>query len=226
VLSCSAITANAGQSYRSFTTPAPIGPGQTLVIGFLGGFERWDDEHRSVRKLALKLREIPNLRTETVENHRRGLAAALILRALDRDHNGMLDAEERRSARIILYGQSLGGSAAMRTARDLAEKGIPVLLTVQVDSVGVGGVIPPNVAAAANLYQHELLTIRGQTQIHAADPGRTRILGNFKYEYPRIPIFPSESLPRTVFGGAHSQMEMDPRVWMQVESLILGAAEK
>ena len=54
--------------------------------------------------------------------------------------------------------------------------GIPVLLTIQVDSISRirqnDRVIPANVAQAANFYQPNGL-LHGQSEIRAADPTRT-----------------------------------------------------
>ena len=58
-----------------------------------------------------------------------------IIRLLDANHDGVLSSEEKARARIILYGHSWGASAAVLLARDLRRQGVPVLLTVQVDSV-------------------------------------------------------------------------------------------
>jgi hypothetical protein len=80
---------------------------------------------------------------------------------------------------LILYGQSFGGAAVVKLARELEVMGVPVLLTVQVDSVGRGdGIIPANVARAANLFQRNGLFIRGEPKIRAQDPSRTTIIGN------------------------------------------------
>src|SRR5678816_2709943 len=125
-----------GQSFADFAAPLPLAPGSTLVIGFLGGWERWDDPDRGVRKLAIELRGTRGLYAETVSNHQRRLALQLIQAAFDWNRNGHLDPDERAGARIILYGQSLGGAAAVRLARELQGLDIPVLLTVQIDSVG------------------------------------------------------------------------------------------
>lgn len=215
-----------GQRMADLHVPAPLPSGNVLVLGFLGGLERWDDEHRSVRQLMLRLRATPGICAESLANRHAKTADRLILRAFDRDANGKLDSTERSAAKLILVGQSLGGSAAVQLAQRLRKKGIPVLLTVQVDSVGRRDrVIPPNVHAAANFYQHEALTIHGQTHIRAADPQQTRVLGNFHMRYPFLVPYPlPESWPRRVFGGAHAKMEADPFLWAQVEMLVRQAA--
>ncbi len=195
--------------------------GSVLIIGFLGGFEQWDDEHRSVRKVALDLRA-RGIFAETVSNHRRATALEFIRRALDSNSDGRIDADEARAARVILYGQSWGGAAVIKIARDLERLGVPVLLTVQVDSVGPhDGTIPSNVRAAANFYQHDLRSIHGRTKLRAENRAATRILGNWEFDYTRRPVDLSEaSWARRKFGGSHAKMELDPQVWTRVERLI------
>ena len=95
----------------------PIPPGTTLVIGFLGGYERWNNEHRSVRRLVLKLRARSGVFAESISNHNQKVALNLIRRALDTNRDGRLDAAERARARIILFGQSWGGAAVINIAR-------------------------------------------------------------------------------------------------------------
>jgi hypothetical protein len=213
------------ERFKDFATPLPIPAQSTLVIGFLRGFEHWNIPHRGVRKTALRLRETPGVFAEPVENHRRSLVTKLIFKALDSNGDGHLDAQEKAQARIILYGQSLGGWAVVRLARELNQDGIPVLLTVQVDSVGLDdSVIPPNVKAAANLFQRDFVPLRGAPEIRAADPARTRILENSQYHYePGLALSPDENILKTVFLGAHKKMELDPAVWDHVEKLIRDA---
>lgn len=218
----------AKQKYSDFTTVTPIGEGEYLVIGFPGGREKWTNTEQIVVRIAnrLRTRQLPGVHIEVVENKRRKLAIELVRRALDRNQNSALEPAERDSAKIILYGQSMGGAAVVKAARDLEELGVPILRTVQIDSVGLGdGVIPANVLSAANLYQRNGKVIRGESAIRAEDPSRTQILGNFRYDYKQRRI----DLPRTahvkwykrLFWTAHTQMEFDPDVWRQTEELIL-----
>ncbi len=210
------------QELSDLIPPPRLAPGDTLVVGFLGGFDRWHEEHRGVRKLALRLRDKPRVHAETVSNHHRETALAWLMRSLDTDGSGILDPAERTAARVILYGQSWGAAAALHTARDLDTLGIPVLLTVQIDSVGRGDhVIPANVRSAVNFYQHDPLTIQGRGSIHAGDPARTKILGNFERSYMGKTADPaSVSWVRRRFGGSHAAMEADPVLWKQVERYI------
>lgn len=217
----------AGQRLSDFATPQPLPSGGVLVVGFLGGVERWNDMHRGVRKVALDLRSrgIPNVFVETAGNHRREVVRRFLRRALDTNGDGLIDANEAAAARVILYGQSLGGGAVVKTARQLQRWGVPVLLTVQVDSVGASdAVIPANVRAAANYFQHDAFTIRGRREIRAEDPARTHILGNYQFSYYAHPVDESDaSWARRTFGGSHARMELDPEVWHSVEQLVLDA---
>lgn len=210
------------QTLKDLRTPVPLPSNATLVVGFLGGFEHWNDPQRGIRKLVLSLRDQPGVFAESVGNHHRRVALRFILKALDRNRDGRLDPEECRQARVILVGQSWGGAAAIATARDLDRLGVPVLLTAQIDSVGThDGVIPPNVAAAVNFYQHDPLTIRGRSEIRAADASQTRIIGNFPSSYLMRSIDKSQAAwARRTLGGSHAKMELDPEIWLRVRRYI------
>lgn len=229
VLSSALALPLSAQRMKDFTTPTPLPPGSTLVIGFLGGIEKWDVETHRVRKLALDLRDrnLPGVYVETVENHHRGRAIELIKQALDQNRDGSVEDDERNSVRIILYGHSMGGAAVVKAARVLDKMGVPVALTVQIDSIGANdAVIPPNVARAANLYQREGKLIRGRAEIRAEDPQKTEILGNFLYTY-RGKHVEMSNLPwyHKVVPTVHMKMERDPEVWARVESFILDAIQ-
>ena len=214
-----------GQRYHHFTTATPVEENRVLILGFLGGREPWNNPRRNVRRLALKLRaQYANaVHVETVENKKRHLALELIRHAFDRDRDGQLDAQERAGVRLILYGHSFGGAAVVKLARQLDRMGAPVLLTVQVDSVGRGdGIIPANVARAANLFQRNGLFIRGEPAIRAEDPSKTTIIGNFEFDYRDKKIDLSEvSWMKKLFRAAHTKMDFDPAVWALVEELIV-----
>jgi len=219
-----------GQRYLHFTAPTPLRQRQVLILGFMGGREAWNNDARSVRKLALKLRSMndPEILVETVENKKRALAIELIRNAFDRNRDGMLDERERASSRLIIYGQSFGGAAVVKLARQLKKLDVPVALTVQVDSVGCGDrMIPSNVARAANLYQRNGWFIRGEPEIEAEDPARTTIIGNFKFDYSQKRIDISKvPFIKKAFRVAHTRMEYDPAVWAKVEELILDSINK
>ena len=216
-----------GQQYRHFSTPTPIENDDTLILGFMGGRDSWDNAAVGVGRIARRLRErgLPGVHVETVENRKRDLGVRLVRAALDANRDGQLQSSERLQARIVVYGQSFGGAAVVKFARQLEALDIPILLTVQVDSVGRGdGMIPPNVRSAANIYQDNGRLIRGEAPIRAVDPSRTEILGNFRFDYADSPIDVSD-LPwyKTLARIAHAKMDRDPKVWNKVEALILEA---
>jgi hypothetical protein len=190
-------------------------------LGFLGAFEKWDDDRRSVRILAHDLEKTRGWNVETFSHRNRGTALKFVMQALDRNRDGRLDERERTSTPIVLYGQSMGGGAVSKLAHELERLGIPVLLSIQVDSFGKGdGWVSPNVRFAANFYQRELFTVRGETKIQAEDLTRTTILMNERRDYGFFTPAPDRNLIRGYLGGGHMKMEGDPAVWQDVESLI------
>jgi hypothetical protein len=208
-------------SVASDSQTAPV-----IVIGFVGGFVNHGDMVHSVVQVAAHLRrDFPaGVHVETFENRRREDAHAEIIRLLDLDHDGRLSEEEKKKARIILYGHSWGASETVTLARQLDRENIPVLLTIQVDSVEKPGeddrVIPANVAEAVNFYQPNGF-LRGEPTIRAADPARTHIIGNYRFEYSANPIR-CDQYPwwtRLVM-KSHIEIECDPKVWTQVEAMI------
>src|SRR5580658_2942567 len=197
-----------------------------VVIGFVGGFVRHDDTVHQEVQLAGRLRkEYPSgVAVRMFENHSGRQAHAEILRLLDTDRDGSLSAGEKRDARVVLYGHSWGASEAVTVARELEKDGVPVRLTIQVDSVSKPGgddrLIPANVAEAVNFYQLDGL-LHGQRKIVAADPLRTRILGNVQSNYKTNPVN-CDGYPwyARMFMKPHIEIESDPSVWNQVESLV------
>jgi hypothetical protein len=203
---------------------APRAP-EPIVIGFVGGFVKRNDQKHQEIQFAARIRErYTDVHAEVYTNHQGTLAFQQILTLLDTNHDGVLTASEKQQARIILYGHSWGASETVDLARELGKDGIPVLLTIQIDSITKPGqqdsVIPFNVVSAVNFYQvHGLL--HGSTAIRAADPARTKIIGNFRMTYKahqvRCNEYPWYS---RLFTGPHIAIESDPRVWNHIGSLV------
>jgi hypothetical protein len=206
---------------KEISTNAPV-----MVIGFVGGFVRHDDSVHSGVQLAARIRGAypSDVYIKVFENRRREAAHQEIMKILDTDHGGTISNEEKRNARIIIYGMSWGGSETLALARELEVEKIPVLLTIQVDSVAKRGqndrIVPANVVEAVNFYQPDGL-LHGEPEIQAADPSRTRILGNYRYEY-RSKSLPCANYPwyDRILTKQHTEIECDPVVWDRVESLI------
>jgi hypothetical protein len=199
---------------------------KAIILGFVGGFVKRDDvKHPEVLFATyLRSRYGSAVHAEVFGNHEEKKAIEDIILRLDTDKDGVLTAAEKEQAKIILYGHSWGASQTLIFARDLQRHGIPVSLTIQIDSVKKFGqddrTVPANVAKAVNFYQRRGLT-RGQQLIVAADGGRTKILGNFhmKYEDHQVNCDNYRWLAR-VFNKPHHQIENDPQVWGQIASFI------
>jgi pimeloyl-ACP methyl ester carboxylesterase len=197
-----------------------------IVIGFAGGFVRHDDPHHGPVRLAHKLQqELPKgASIQVFENRHRRAAFESILRLLDTNHDGILSDPEKAQAHIILFGHSWGASAVVMLSRELDRVGIPVLLTVQVDSVRKpwqsDKVIPENVVAAVNFYQPHGF-VHGRSLITAADDSKTQILGNYRFDYRKDPVqCEGGSWFQHTFSPSHLQSQCDPRLWTQVETLV------
>jgi hypothetical protein len=214
----------AAQNLPDLQTPTPVKPGEPIVIGFLGAFEKWDDDRRSVRIVANHLRQNSNWHVETFSHRKRGVARRFLIQALDADRSGKVEPEEAKQARIILYGQSMGGAATVKLAREMKKMGVPVLLNIQVDSFGrADSLIPSNVRFAANYYQREPLTVWGCKEIRPEDERRTVIIRNDRRHYPFWMPPMSDALWKGMLGGGHVKMEADLLLWAEVEMLIRAA---
>ena len=206
---------------------ATLPPAPYILVGFAGGFVRHDDLRHGPVQLAQKIRpDLPKGSSiQVFENRHRKAAFQAILHQLDSDHDGSLSRAEKSRARIILFGHSWGASAAIMLARDLDRAGIPVLLTVQVDSVPKpwqnDDIIPDNVGAAVNFYQPHGL-VHGRSAITADDDSKTRILGNYRFDYQKSPVHcEGGSWFQRTFTPSHLQSQCDPHLWNQVEDLVL-----
>src|ERR1019366_7997201 len=197
-----------------------------IVIGFMGGNVHAEN---LVHREALVAKELQQryplgLHAAVFANHDWKKALGTVLQLLGADPNGRLSTAEKRAARIVIYGHSWGASETVTLARRLNELGIPVLLTIQVDSVAKSNEddrsIPPNVREAVNFYETEGL-LHGRRLIAAMDPKQTTILGNFESSYRNHPIAcPGYPWFARTFMKPHIEIENDPSVWSRIEALI------
>ncbi len=208
-------------------TPA-VASGQLIVIGFMGGdVSPGNLTHREALVAKdLQQRYPKAVYAEVFANHDGPAALHTITQLLDKNKNGCLTETEKSSARIIIFGHSWGASEGITLARRLYELNIPVLLTIQVDSVQKmnenDGNIPPNVHEAINFYQSQGL-LHGRSLITATEPKQTTILGNFQTSYKsaksQVPIDDFPWYART-FMREHIEIENDPVIWGKIEALI------
>jgi hypothetical protein len=208
-----------------FTTPTPLTSGSTLILGFLGGGKRSGEQNRPAIQLAARLRalEIPAVYIETTAYDRSSQAFKFIEAATRRDEKGRCPVQGCSAIQLLLYGRGEGGAAVVKLARELKLLGLPVALAVQVDTAGKSdGVIPSNVARAANLYDAGAAETGGGTHIRAEDPAKTEILANLLFSSEGKWVDLPESVSPSPQPRARSaQFDSDPQVWNRVEDYIL-----
>jgi hypothetical protein len=203
-----------------------------IVIGFMGGHIHAGNLAHGEARLARDLdqRYPTDVNAMTFANRDAGEALRTVLWLLNTGKDGTgkdgrLSEAEKRAARIVIYGHSWGASEAVHFAKELDRRGIPVLLTIQVDSVEKSGEddgsIPPNVREAINFYQAEGL-LHGRSSIHAMDPKRTKILGSYESKYKSSPVScAGYSWFARAFMRPHIEIENDGAVWDRIEALIV-----
>ncbi len=199
---------------------------KTIIIGFVGGFVRSSDIKHPEVQFAARLREAypSTVHAEVFANHDGKHALRRVLQLLSEDEVGVPTALQKDKASVIIYGHSWGASQAVTLARDLGRLDIPVSLAILVDSVHKPGhddaVIPPNVRNFVNFYQTRGL-IHGRSHIRASDPGRTKMIGNFRmpYEERHIDCGNYPWIARHL-NKPHHEIENDPLVWEQITSMI------
>jgi len=202
-------------------------PNKTIVIGFVGGFVNHDDAKHSEVQFAQYLRERypSSVEAEVYTNHAGKQALQRVVQLLDIDRDGVLSTTEKKQARIIIYGHSWGASQAATLARELGKLDIPVLLTAQIDSIRKLGqqtaMISANVGRAVNFYQERGM-FHGRRLIHADNPDRTAILGNYRMncEDHRFGCEKPGWIRSFFFNKPHLEIENDPWVWNQIALLI------
>ncbi len=198
-----------------------------IVIGFVGGRVRADNGIHLEVRMAEKLQKLHprDAVVQVFANHQGDQAFKEVMRQVDANHDGQISREERAAARIVIYGHSWGASQTVTLAQQLDREKIPVLLTVQVDSVAKSneidsGEIPGNVAQAINFYQANGM-LHGRSVIRAMEPLKTKILGNIRFDYRahKIDCHDFPWFART-FMLPHIEIENDARVWDRIEAMI------
>ena len=205
--------------------PARFAPRKVIIIGFVGGFVSRDDaKHPEVQFAAYLRHRYPLIEAVVFGNHHGRKALHEVVRMLDSDGDGVLTPNEKRESTIIIYGHSWGAAETITFAQALGQMGIPVALTIQIDTIAKpgsrGAIIPANVASAINFYQARG-PLHGLPEIVAADPKQTTILGNILMTYEDRPIdCTNYSWYARVFNRPHHEIENDFRVWDRAASLI------
>jgi hypothetical protein len=205
----------------------PVGSagGKVIVIGFVGGFVNQDDaKHPEVQFAAYLRHRYPLIDAVVFGNHHGRKALHEVVGMLDSDGDGVLTPDEKRELTIVIYGHSWGAAETVTFAQALGQMGIPVTLTIQIDTIAKpgskAGIIPANVASAINFYQTRG-PLHGLPEIVAADPKQTKILGNMLMTYEGRPIdCANYSWYARVFNRPHHKIENDFRVWDRAASLI------
>lgn len=167
---------------RSQSPSAQPETSKVMVIGFVGGLRSPEDIKQGVVQIRNRLREIncDEMQVNTYSHFHWRSVYKNIFQAIDLDHDNRLSDEElRRAPKIILFGHSLGGWAVIKLAGRLEKALIPIELTVQLDSVGLGDeVVPDNVKSAINYYQRDQWPLRGEKRIRAENVSSTNIINN------------------------------------------------
>jgi hypothetical protein len=207
--------------------PAPPDPTprNVVVVGFVGGFVSPNDtKHPEVQFAAYLHDRYPTIHSVVYGNHHGRKALRQVMLLLDTDHDGTLSSTEKEQATVIIYGHSWGATETVEFAHELEHLGIPVALTIQIDTIAKPGhkttEIPSNVATAINFYQTGG-PLHGLPEIVAADPERTVILGNIRMTYDDRPInCDNYNWYSRTLNKPHHEIENDFRVWDEVASLI------
>src|SRR5258707_3605406 len=114
--------------------------GKVIIIGFVGGFVSQDDaKHPEVQFAAYLRHRYPLIEAVVFGNHHGSKALHEVVRMLDSDSDGVLTPNEKRESTIIIYGHSWDAAQTVTFAHALGQMGIPLALTIQIDTVAKPG---------------------------------------------------------------------------------------
>jgi hypothetical protein len=169
-----------------------------IYLGFVGALEPAHNKMSGVVQIAdlLKGNEFPDVCAESYSPYVWGDGLRWLLTHFP-SHSGIVSADELQNApKVVLVGHSMGGWAMMSVARRLSSRGIPVELTIQIDSVGFTDYkLPRNVKCAANFHARDPLMPLTTKRLRMEDPNHTKLLANV-----------------TVVGAGHESVTRDPRI--------------
>ena len=201
-------------SSARFSTEATVAGGHScriLYAGFVGAMESSNRKGSGVVQIRDVLRgsAYPDVCSESFIPLSWESCRNWILRQFPAHSGPYTQAEIDQAPRIILLGHSTGGWAMLKVARDLRDKGIPVELTVQLDSVGITDyTVPSNVKMSAIFHARDLLMLLTTKNIRMEDPQRTKLVANV-----------------LVKNASHLSITCDPRVKTLVLSAVAGIRE-
>jgi len=196
------------------STEAPTTDGHSckiLYAGFVGAMESPNRKGSGVVQIrdALRGSAYPDVCSESFIPLSWESCRNWILRQFPAHSGPFTQAEIDEAPRIILLGHSTGGWAVLKVARDLRDKGIPVELTVQLDSVGITDhTVPRNVKRSAIFHAKDFLMLLTTKNIRMEDPQRTKVVANI-----------------VVKNASHLSITCDPRVKNLVLSTVVGIRE-
>jgi hypothetical protein len=169
-----------------------------IYLGFVGALEPAHNKRSGVVQIATLLQgdEFADVCAKSYSPYVWGEGLEWLLSHFPA-HDGELSAAELlRAPKAVLVGHSMGGWAMMSVARKLSSRGIPVELTIQIDSVGVTDTtVPQNVKCAAIFHARDVLTPITTKRLRVEDSSRTKLL-------PDV----------TVSGAGHESITRDPRI--------------
>lgn len=169
-----------------------------LYVGFVGGLEPPNNKHSGVVQIRqlLQSNAYPDVCAKSFSPYAWNEGRAWLFQHFPAHHGPLTADEVRHSPKVILVGHSMGGWAIVSLARELRSHGIPVELTVQVDSVGIADyTVPRNVKSAAIFHTNDVLVFMTTKHLRAEDPAHTKIIANVK-----------------VAGVGHESITRDPRI--------------
>ena len=156
-----------------------------LYVGIVGGLTTPNNRHSGVVQIrdALLSPTYTDVCARTFSPYHWTAGRNWILNYFPRHPGAMTEVELEKAPKVVLVGHSLGGWAVLSVARDLDEKGIPVELTIQVDSVGITDhTVPKNVKEAAIFHARDILMFLTTKKISAQDASQTKLVADLRVE--------------------------------------------